>query len=126
MPSLLLAEHAENAIRKDFTPSERVAIGRAIEEEIGDRRGSNQYQTKEDVENFPQAEGKKTRQVAAELAGFGNETTYRQAKTVVDNAEPELIEAMDRGEVATLSSADLCEALLSQNRATDHAASTIG
>ncbi len=28
--SVLLAEHAENEIRKDFTPSERVAIAKAI------------------------------------------------------------------------------------------------
>jgi len=111
VPSLLLAEHAENEIRKDFTPSERVAIGRAIEAEIGDRRRFNADggpRVDEAIpENFPESVGKETRQIAAELAGFGNPETYRQAKTVVDNAEPELIEAMDRGEVA-ISEAARC------------------
>ena len=38
----MLAEHAENEIRKDFTVSERVEIGKAVEAElkaIGERRG---------------------------------------------------------------------------------------
>jgi ParB-like chromosome segregation protein Spo0J len=33
--SIVEGEYAENEIRKDFTPSERVAIGKAIEAEIG-------------------------------------------------------------------------------------------
>jgi hypothetical protein len=45
--SLPLAEHAE-------------------EDDLGDRRGSSQYQRKEDVQNFAQADGKKTREIAAE------------------------------------------------------------
>lgn len=32
---------------------------------------------KELVENFPQVKGRKTRQITAEKAGFGNETTYK-------------------------------------------------
>ncbi len=36
---ILAGEYAENEIRKDFTPSERVAIARAIERQIGNRRG---------------------------------------------------------------------------------------
>jgi ParB family transcriptional regulator, chromosome partitioning protein len=110
VPSLLLAEHAENEIRKDFTASERVAIGQAIEAEIGDRRGGNQYQAKEHVQNFAQADGQKTRQLAAEKAGFGNAETYRQAKAVVTNGTPELIEAMDRGDVAISTAAVIASA----------------
>ena len=37
--SILAGEYHENEIRKDFTPSERVAIARAIERQIGNRRG---------------------------------------------------------------------------------------
>ncbi|RTZ72208.1 MAG: hypothetical protein DSZ00_08780 [Gammaproteobacteria bacterium] len=45
---------------------ERVAIGKAIEEALGDRRGSNQYQRKVEVQNFAQADsGQKTRELAA-------------------------------------------------------------
>ncbi|GDX27213.1 hypothetical protein LBMAG12_15870 [Actinomycetes bacterium] len=37
--SIINGEHAENEIRKDFTPSERVAIAKAIERKVGNRRG---------------------------------------------------------------------------------------
>lgn len=53
------------------THSERVAIGEAIEAELGNRQG--QRTDKEPVENFPQvAPGEKTRDLAAKAAGFGN------------------------------------------------------
>jgi hypothetical protein len=77
-----------------------VAIGKAIEEELKatERRGRPKADTgqaeliePENVENFPHLEGQKSRDIAAKQAGFGNETTYRQAKTVVEHAEPELV-----------------------------------
>jgi ParB-like chromosome segregation protein Spo0J len=37
--SIIRGEYAENEIRKDFTPSERLAIAEAIEKELGERRG---------------------------------------------------------------------------------------
>jgi hypothetical protein len=37
--SILAGEYHENEIRKDFTPSERVAIAKAIERQIGNRQG---------------------------------------------------------------------------------------
>jgi hypothetical protein len=47
------------------------------------------------VENVPQVQpGEKTRTTAARKAGFGNETTYRQARAVTVNGAPELVEAM--------------------------------
>ena len=89
LPSIAAGEYAENAVRKDFTPSERLAIAEAIRAEMGDRRGSNQYVTKERPENFPDApKGEETRVIAARKAGFGNETTYRQARTVSSAALP--------------------------------------
>lgn len=61
-----------------------MVIGKAIEKLLGDRRGSNQYKKKEHVGNCPQAEtGQKTRDIAAEKAGFGNAKTYQQAKAEV-------------------------------------------
>lgn len=39
VPAIVLGEYAENEVRKDFTHSERVAIGEAVEECIGDRQG---------------------------------------------------------------------------------------
>lgn len=114
----LAAEHAENEVRKDFTAAERVAIGAAIEAELGNRRGQRtdlKAEGQGDLletelpENFPEVSGKETRQIAAEKAGFGNETTYRQAKTVVAQAIPELVEAMDK--TISISAAAMATAL---------------
>lgn len=121
IPTLVLGEHAENENRKDFTPSERVAIGLAVEAELkaqGERRGRPKGEG-EIVQNFAQFEsGQKTIEVAAEKAGFGNKETYRQAKTVVETAAPELVEAMDSGAVAVSTAARL-EMTLDEARETD-------
>lgn len=94
LDSILQGELAENEFRKDFTPSERVAIGEAIERELGDRHGANLRS--EDPENFPAPKGD-TRDIAAKAAGFGNGKTYEQAKRVANEAAPELVQAMDDG-----------------------------
>lgn len=57
---------------------------------------------------FAEVAGKETIEVAADKAGFGNKETYRQAKTVVEKAEPELVAAMDSGKVA-ISTAGLAQ-----------------
>ena len=61
--------------------------------------------------NSPECKGQKTREIAAQKAGFGSEFTYRQAKTVVQNASPELVEAMDNGSIAISTAARLVDAL---------------
>lgn len=110
VPSLLQAERDENEVRKEFTPSERVAIAEAIKAEIGNRQGQRTDKT-EPVENFPQvAPGQKTRAAVAKAAGFGNDATYRQAKTVVEKADPTLVQAMDKGEVSISTAAKLASA----------------
>jgi len=97
--SIVEGEYAENEIRKDFTPSERVAIGKAVEAEIGKRQG--QRTDLEPVEDLPQVPpGTKTREFAAEKAGFGNARTYQQAKKVTEIGAPELVAAMDAGDVS--------------------------
>ncbi len=107
--SIVAGEYAENEIRKDFTPSERVAIAKAIERQIGNRRG--QRTDKERVGKIPQVEpGKKTREAAAEKAGFGNDKTYRQAAKVVQNGTPTLIQAMDKGRVSISAASILADA----------------
>ena len=46
------------------------------------------------MQNFAQFEsGQKTREIAADKAGFGNKDTYRQAKAVVEQGSPELVAA---------------------------------
>lgn len=120
VPAIVLAEHAENEIRKDFTVSERVEIGKAVEQElkaIGERRGRPKQENEGQGElvegipdNYPELPGKETRQIAAAKAGFGSEFTYRQAKTVVEKAEPELVRAVDEGTIAVSTAAKLATA----------------
>ncbi|MFG3451190.1 ParB/RepB/Spo0J family partition protein [Stutzerimonas stutzeri] len=105
LDSILKGELAENEFRKDFTHSERVAIGEAIEQELQGRHGNNQY-TEEEVENFPPPTGK-TRDLAAKAAGFGNGKTYEQAKKVTNEASPELVQAMDEGRASVSAAASL-------------------
>ena len=74
--SILAGEYHENEVRKDFTPSERVAIDKAIERQVGNRRG--QRTDRQRVQKIAQVEpGRKTRDAAADRAGFGNHETYR-------------------------------------------------
>lgn len=95
LDSILQGELAENEFRKDFTPSERVAIGEAIERELEGRNGVR-HDTATAKENFPEVAGQ-TRDIAAKAAGFGNGKTYEQAKRVANEAAPELVQAMDEG-----------------------------
>jgi hypothetical protein len=73
-----------------------VAIAKAIEAAIGKRQG--QRTDKGLVQHFAQVPaGVKTREIAAEKAGFDNHETYRQARRVVERGVQELVEAMDKG-----------------------------
>lgn len=101
--SIVEGEHDENEVRKDFTPSERVAIAQAVEERMGERRGKP---TGENVQKIvPFESGEKTISVAAKKAGFGNRETYRQAKAVVASKDEELTDAMDSGTVSVSNAA---------------------
>ncbi len=114
--SILAGEYAENEIRKDFTPSERVAIARAIERQIGNRRGQRTDQ--ELVQKIAQVDpGQKTRDAAAKRAGFRNHETYRQATKVVENGTPRLIQAMDEGRVSISAASILADAYSDEQEA---------
>jgi hypothetical protein len=78
-------------LRKDFTVSERAAIGAAVEAAIGNRQRQRTDRLLQEIAEVPK--GNATRQEAAEKSGFGNAETYRQAKAIVENGAPELIEA---------------------------------
>jgi protein gp37 len=104
--SIIEGEYAENELRKNFTPSERVAIAKEIEQRIGNRQGRRS--DGELVENFPQVvAGAKTREIAAKSAGFGNDKTYRDAKKVAEEGTPELLAAMDSGAIPVSTAANL-------------------
>jgi hypothetical protein len=96
--SIVEGECHENEIRKDFTPSERVAIERTINAELERRQGA-----RTDLgQDLARSEDHRVSKESARLAGFGNRETARQARAVVEAAErdPErfgqLVEAMDR------------------------------
>ncbi len=88
-------EFDENEIRKAFTPSERVAIAAALQTTGGRGRPDNSQKIGNKV----------TAPEAARKAGFGNETTYRQAKTVLASGTPALVAAMDSGRVSISAAA---------------------
>jgi ParB family chromosome partitioning protein len=103
----LRAERDENTCRKDFTPSEAVAIGKALEElerkkakERQKKHGGTAPGRKGDTGgNLPPVKGK-TRDKVAEVVGM-SPRTYEKAKAVVEAAEadPDLqpvVEEMDR------------------------------
>ncbi len=105
----LQAEHDENEHHKPFTPSERVAIARAIEERIGSRQGKRTDLDSTSGQLAGSEEGKETRDKAAKQAGFKSTGEYRRAATVVDQGVPELVEAMDAGEVSPSAAAEVAK-----------------
>jgi hypothetical protein len=92
--SILAGEFAENEIRKNVTLSERDAIRRAVKAQIPERRG------RQNPDNCPELNGAETREISARKAGFSNYKTAERVGTVVDKGSPELIAAMDRGEIS--------------------------
>ena len=90
---LLSAERDENAERKDFTPTEAVAIGLMIEEvefpkaqERKSRLISEARRNNEIGSEVIPSQNPRTYQVAAKAVGMGG-SQYRQAKAVVIAAE---------------------------------------
>ena len=112
--SIVAGEYAENEIRKDFTPSERAAIGEAVTQQISGRQG--QRTDRELPRNCAEVEpGVETRAIAARMAGFGSKDTYERAKKVVEEAVDEIVSQMDSGQLA-ISSAALIAAELPERQ----------
>ena len=91
---VLRMEQAENNIRKDFTPSERVEIARRIEAALAGRVGANQHSP---ISDDP--ETGRSDDIAAKAVGWGRDT-YRKAKKVIESGDEELKESVDSGEVS--------------------------
>lgn len=98
------AERDENTCRKDFEPSELVALGRELEriesEEAKKRQESGVNQYTEPSGNFPEGSTGRARDKVASALGVSGRT-YEKAKKVVEAAEQEpekfghLVETMD-------------------------------
>jgi ectoine hydroxylase-related dioxygenase (phytanoyl-CoA dioxygenase family) len=82
------------SLLRDFPISERVEIGLFIEQELHGRQGE-----RTDLElphNYAEVKsGTETRSLAAKISDFVSHFTYSQAKTVVKQAIPAVIRAMD-------------------------------
>jgi ParB/RepB/Spo0J family partition protein len=95
-------ELAENACRKNFTPSEIVAIGEAVEIIEREQARKRQGRRNDLVANCHHVDGGKTRDRVAALFGVGGKT-YEKMKRVVAAARKnpkrfsKLVAAMDRG-----------------------------
>jgi len=101
--SIVEGEYAENAIRKDFTESERVAIGTSIEGLVEERRGKypRGNTEKANMEPVPSMlESQTTRDFVAQRVGFGSGRSYDQAKAVVSRGTSDLVDAMDAKQVS--------------------------
>jgi ParB-like chromosome segregation protein Spo0J len=85
--SIARGEHDENVLRQDFTQSERDAIRRAIGHKPEGRPAENSADRPSYAE-------------AAKQAGFDSERTARKVGAVVEHGTPELVEAMDKGDVS--------------------------
>ena len=96
LENILRGEHDENVFRKDFTPSEAVAIGEALEP-LERQAAKERMLAGKPCENFTQGSGKSLDKVAA-VVGMSR-PTYQKAKEIVQYAQtiqmPELIEIMD-------------------------------
>jgi hypothetical protein len=102
---IALGEHHENDMRKAFTVSGRVTIGKKVETWLGNRRGRRTDGLPEIIPEV--AAGTEAREVAAERAGFGNARTCEQAKTVIEGGTPELAARVDERKVSDSAAAEV-------------------
>ncbi len=88
--NLLKAERDENVIRKDLTPTEKVAIGRLLEErekpKAAQRSGGRPGKGDKTAGETPEVPKGNVRDIVGKAVGMGG-TKYQQAKAVVAAAE---------------------------------------
>ena len=98
--SVLAGQPTENTMRKDYTPSELVAIVDALRSfsHGGDRRSDQALKCDDE---------KLTVDAAAKRVGLGGKDGYSRAKAVVEKGVPELVEAMDTGKLSISAASQL-------------------
>jgi hypothetical protein len=102
IPAIALGEYHENCDRKDFTPSELVAVVESLRayKHGGDRK-SDQFRNSDD--------DRLTTEEALGQVGLKKDM-YCRAKRVVDQGIPELVEAMDSGKLSVFAASELAQA----------------
>lgn len=94
------AEHDENELRLAFTAEERVAIGKEYKRVMGERQGER-TDLRQPRDNCPEVEpGQRTRDIIARKVGFSSGKQYERAEAVVEHGAPNVVEAMNKGELA--------------------------
>jgi hypothetical protein len=101
--SIIRGEHDENELRKDFTASEKVAIAKALQQEIGERRGNPSIRR-----NCSELNGRSD-DIVAKKAGFSSADSYLRAKKVVEQGTSQLVDAMDADKVAISTAARIAD-----------------
>jgi ParB-like chromosome segregation protein Spo0J len=100
LPSIVAGEYAENEIRKDFTPSERVALVEAFRTlRKGGDRLSEQFRNC--------GTGAIRTDEAAQRAGFTSQDQFERARAVITHGMPEVVAAMDAGKASISAAAVL-------------------
>ncbi len=99
--SIVIGEHTENEMRKDFTMTERDAIRREIEKHIivkkGGAGGGTARSSHLAGSNSKPSSGQDTADFTAKKSGLSSEQTARRVRFVVEHGIPELQKAMDDG-----------------------------
>lgn len=94
----LKIEISENENRKEFTFSERVDWAKRLER-IEKVKARERMETG-GTQNFAEGEKGEAAGITAKESGFGNKETYRQAKYIAENADEEIIKALDEGKLS--------------------------
>lgn len=86
----------ENENRKDFTFSEKLEWARRLER-IERVKAEERMKAGKKIDNGEKGE---VREIVARKSGFGNKSTYRQAKFIAEHADEEIINKLDNGEIS--------------------------
>jgi len=92
-------DRQNSAQREYFTFSEKLEWARRLEriERVKAEERMKAGKALDPVVNCPQG---KTRDIVAEKSGFGSSSTYRRAKYIAENADPETIAKLDADEIS--------------------------
>lgn len=106
LEDLLNNQYSKDELSKLFSISERVAIGLAVENFLGNRRG---HRTDLIVsQNVDEVKGR-TDELIADCLNFGNRQTYHQAKKIKQLGCSELVEAVDAKQISISNAAKLAK-----------------
>jgi ParB-like chromosome segregation protein Spo0J len=111
----LIAERDENTCRKEMTASEVYALGKELEAlerpKAAERKEASQAKAGEKVgskggDQFTPPSAGKTRDKVGEALGMSG-PQYQRVKAVVEQGAPELVKAVDAGDVSVSAAAEL-------------------